>query len=672
MLATRVLYYGKEEALPRRIPLRAGPLTLFYEEGDLRTVKWGEHEVLRRIYVAIRDRDWGTVLPVLSNVQMDIQLDHFGITFSVANQAGPINFAWQGTIIGSPDGVLTYSMDGIARSTFVRSRIGFCILHPAECAGTACRITDVDGREKEAVLPTLIQPQQPLAPFAEMAGLAHEVEPGVWAELRLRGDIFEMEDQRNWTDASFKTFCTPLRLPYPVEVAQGTRIEQSVELRIIDERPQPLTVTADAAGSEGGETAPLLFDVAAGGVLLPLPGFGLLHTSSDEPLSAAARERLAALRLDHLRVDLHLRQEDVAEQLRAGMAEAAAIGAPLHLALFVNAEEADVQLAALAALVAVQKPPVIRWLVFPTPELFLGGTPTAAVLATAHRHLDGLVPAAQFAAGTDTEFIFAQRSLPPLEQIDLFTFAMNPQVHAFDNLSLAETLGSQATSVQTARHLAQGKPVMVSPITLKMRYNPLAAEPAPPTPAGELPANVDVRQMSLFGAGWTLGSIKAMAESGVASATYYETVGWRGVMETAAGSAAPDTFFSLPDGVFPLYHIFAALSAFVGGQVLPARSSDPLRVTGLVLQKAGAQRLLLANLTPEPQQIALLGLRGVQQVWRLDENNAEQAMRDPASLVASAQPTAVGADGRLLLDLLPYAIAGVDSAGSGQPANKNP
>ena len=30
------------------------------------------------------------------------------------------------------------------------------------------------------------------------------------AELAFEGDIFEMEDQRNWTDASFKTYCTPL------------------------------------------------------------------------------------------------------------------------------------------------------------------------------------------------------------------------------------------------------------------------------------------------------------------------------------------------------------------------------------------------------------------------------------------------------------------------------
>ena len=208
-----MLYYGKDEALPAaQFPLRAGPLTLFYEDGDLRTVKWGGHEVLRRVYVAIRDRNWGTVAPIITNVEMDLHRDHFSITFDVANKEGDVDFAWRGTISGSCEGVLVYEMDGIARSTFMRTRIGFCILHPAECAGARCRIEHVVGEHcaiptEEGALPVLIQPFQPLKPFEELAAMAHEVEPGVWANVRFEGEIFEMEDQRNWTDASYKTFC---------------------------------------------------------------------------------------------------------------------------------------------------------------------------------------------------------------------------------------------------------------------------------------------------------------------------------------------------------------------------------------------------------------------------------------------------------------------------------
>ena len=66
-----VRYYGKDEPLPDQIDLKAGPLNLFYEAGDLRYIKYGDKEIIRRIYVAVRDRNWDTVQPVLSNVSMN-------------------------------------------------------------------------------------------------------------------------------------------------------------------------------------------------------------------------------------------------------------------------------------------------------------------------------------------------------------------------------------------------------------------------------------------------------------------------------------------------------------------------------------------------------------------------------------------------------------------------
>ena len=41
--------------------LRAGPLRMLYDNGGLRYIKWGEREILRRIYIALRDRNWETI-----------------------------------------------------------------------------------------------------------------------------------------------------------------------------------------------------------------------------------------------------------------------------------------------------------------------------------------------------------------------------------------------------------------------------------------------------------------------------------------------------------------------------------------------------------------------------------------------------------------------------------
>ncbi len=66
-LPLRTLYYGKDEPLPDRKQLRAGPLSLIFEAGDLRYIRLGNQEILRRVYVAIRDLT-GTLCHRLSRV----------------------------------------------------------------------------------------------------------------------------------------------------------------------------------------------------------------------------------------------------------------------------------------------------------------------------------------------------------------------------------------------------------------------------------------------------------------------------------------------------------------------------------------------------------------------------------------------------------------------------
>ena len=249
-----------------------------------------------------------------------------------------------------------------------------------------------------------------------------------------------------------------------------------------------------------------------------------------------------------------------------------------------------------------------------------------------------------------------------MDALDLVCYSINPQVHAFDNSSLIETLEAQAVTVESARQFTDGVPIAVTPVTLLARFNPNATGPEPEPAPGELPAQVDVRQISLFGAGWTLGSIKYLSESGASSVTYYETSGWRGVMETAGGSTLPEKFRSLPGAVFPLYHILADVGEFAGGEVLVSKSSDPLKVEGVALCKNGRTRTLLANLTPDSQQIKVQNLTETVRVRRLDETNTQTAMESPEAFRAERGELLQTTNGALELNLLPYAIAQIDGA----------
>ena len=82
----------------------------------------------------------------------------------------------------------------------------------------------------ETSFPELIDPVQP---FMDLRALTHAFAPGLAVTCRMEGDTFEMEDQRNWTDASYKTYVRPLALPWPYTLAAGERLRQRVALSVV-------------------------------------------------------------------------------------------------------------------------------------------------------------------------------------------------------------------------------------------------------------------------------------------------------------------------------------------------------------------------------------------------------------------------------------------------------
>jgi hypothetical protein len=173
---------------------------------------------------------------------------------------------------------------------------------------------------------------------------------------------------------------------------------------------------------------------------------------------------------------------------------------------------------------------------------------------------------------------------------------------------------------------------------------------------------VDVRQASLFGAGWTAVSVKYLAASRVASVTYYETSGWRGVVEVDGGSPMPEQFPSSAGAVFPVYHVLRDLADLKAGKVVDVKASEPLLVDGLALRENGKTHVILANLTPRTQVATISPFKVTNlRVRQLNDETAPQAIADPERFRNSA--TVMSApDGRLRLELGPYAVARIDEA----------
>ena len=654
MIAKQKFYDGSDTPPKKPVQLRAGPYAMAFQNGEIRSVCLGEAEVLRRVYAAVRDRDWGTVEPVFSDVQIQKDENAFRIQFKAENRQREILFIWEGSIIGREDGSITFQMRGKALSTFLKNRIGFCVLVPACYAGCPVTIEHTEGGKEQAVFPEDICAEQPVKPFGEMQGIVYGWNTEIGSSLAFQGEVFEMEDQRLWTDASYKIFCTPLHLPYPTEIKAGTTIEQSVIFKPHASHP----ITMDMRTKQNA--APLCLKLSPEPDWKALLPVGLGCASHDLALTRREMERLGLLHLAHLRVDLHLSDSTYPAHLERAAREASALGTGLETAVFVSESQPENELSELRRLINRLQPPVLSWLIYPAQERYLGGSPTAQALSAARKHLDSYRPFIPFAAGTNTDLIFLKRTPQPISRMERVCLAINPQVHAFDNASLVETLEVQPVVIASARQFAGDLPVTVSPITLKPRFNAYATAAVAQAAPQVLPPQVDPRQMSLLGAGWTAGSLRAMTAGGAASVTYYETTGWRGVMETERGSALPEVFTSVAGGVYPLYFVFAFVGQFAGGQASLLTSSHSGQVSGLALKKNEARGLLVANHSPEEQTITIQGINGSASVRRLDETNVEAAMRSPEDYLSATGESLQAEQSNLIVHLLPFGLAFID------------
>jgi hypothetical protein len=295
-------------------------------------------------------------------------------------------------------------------------------------------------------------------------------------DLDLEGDLFELEDQRNWTDASFKTYPTPLARSEPRVIEAGTRVLQRADFRVRGDAP-PVRPPGPIVVSIGEPTG------------MSVPPIGM--SVDADPIPGAA----------HTRVELVAADPDTEVLARAS--------APIELALVVDPASPDVthvvprlrgvRLARLLVLRADQE------------------TSTGDLVGEVRARLGTAVDGVPVLGGTSTWFSELNRNPPDAGgDLDGVAFAISPEVHAVDERSVRETLEIQAQVVRNATRLAGGRPVHVSPVRLASHRGTAFAE------------------------AWTVGSLAQLVGAGAASITIDASSRAAAIVASLLGAAVLD------------------------------------------------------------------------------------------------------------------------------------
>lgn len=202
---------------------------------DLRHVAVDGREVAVRLYFAVRDDRWRTV--PLEVMTREVATTADGFTLTVGGRTAWVSHPLEFELAYRAEADRVEAVfTGRARGAFRFNRIGFCLLQPIPAlAGRALELRGASGTSADRY-PEEIAPQvyvggdpQPLYDRS-FAGLTSELADGTRLEAVFEGDEFEIEDQRNWSDASYKIYGTPLRLGFPFDAEPDREFRQRVVL----------------------------------------------------------------------------------------------------------------------------------------------------------------------------------------------------------------------------------------------------------------------------------------------------------------------------------------------------------------------------------------------------------------------------------------------------------
>jgi hypothetical protein len=561
-----------------------GALTLRLVDGDPRRIAFRGIEVLRRLSYPVRDENWGTIPVETVSESAECRDGLLDVRRRFADRDG--RFSGTFSLTGEESGDkarLIARLELVPRRVFMTNRAGFTLLHPiAGVAGRTLTVTHSGGSVETGAFPERISPAQPAF---DIAALAYDVE-GVAVDIRFDGEVFEMEDQRNWSDASFKTYCRPLSAPWPYALRPDVPVVQTVTISFAH--------VADSAPKAMPRRSALLPQLA----LAAEPG---LTTRHDVPGPV-------------LPLRLRLRTDAAGQVLAPGFRSG-----PLTLEL-VLPQGADPAPALLGVARTVEAAGVQPERVIVLPEVYLKSHqpdgpwpegPTPADLVDPAR---AAFPQAAIGGGSLTHFTEFNRCPPPTG-IAFATFGNAAIVHAADDLSVIETLEALPAIFDSARALVPATPLHLGLFSIGMRSNPYGADVIA-NPLGQCLPMVrnDPRQTRCFAAAYAVGVLAAAAEHGVESLALAMTDGPLGCIDD--------------DGPLPIYHVIRVASGWAGQPATITQSPD-----GLVTVYTG-RGALVAHLGDSPVTMTPTGQ------WRQLSSGTVAAARDP--LWTERMPTATG------------------------------
>ena len=575
-----------------------GGFTLDLAREAIRNIRFEGVQLIDLLYTAIRPLDWSTLKADEYSVDVQIIGNDCVITVNEVF-AGALSAQAKITLSNNNTFSVGYELKGLTE--YQVSRWGVCF-----CLNTADWMrSSVVSSGNTYSLAQDISPQrvvdgviQGLFPASdEMHFLAPDKRS---LKVVSTGKVLEAEDQRNWTDNTYKIYSGSLSEPFPFLTSAGSIWKQSVNFEV----GVPESVTTDA-------TKILVKEIEA------LPSIGLQFNHDSLLTPDDLEKAFILLEIDHLRIN----EEALTSQK---IATTAANGLILEAALL-SSSKGDALKAEVLQL-SERVPAGSRLLVQRE-----GRQVIDAADLPKNSSLNSYIP------GSDAFLVDLQSNQYNFG--NSVSYSIAPTVHSFDTETIFKTLFTQQESIYFAQKYIAPQ-VFISPITFSMRGNPHSGHSRDQRLVYAEP-EMALHIRTIEGAAWTLGSIHSLASAGAFSGSWHELFGEYGAIYSESGSIK----------FTPTFHAITALGAHHAHQITIATSFDN---SWVAFENRETKTILVASLRPWPLEITakvLAGYKSMQSLRGEDCDKASQIM----DWWSFAEATPISAD--FPLTLTPFEIA---------------
>jgi hypothetical protein len=535
----------------------------------IRNVTYQGAQIIDLLYTAIRPWDWSTLDPDEHSEVVEISGENCLVTITdlfAGSMQGKTVLTLQ------PNGKFTidYQLSGLGKFEINRWGVCFC-LNTGDWMGSK-----VSASENTYSLLKEISPQRVINGITQglfpASNNLHFIAPDKRSlKVLSTGKVLEAEDQRNWTDNTYKIYSGSLAEPRPFVIEKGMQWEQQVEFEVTP----PTNSIPDGSKI-------IAKDIPS------LPRIGVQFNG--EPLlpSDDLEKALFILDIDHIRIN----EESLTAQKIATISKS---GLVLEAALLSSNDGAE--LVREVEHLSARVPAGSRLLINRQGRQIVQGSDLPK-----NKTLNSYIP------GSDAYLVDLHRE--EFEFGDAVSYSMVPTVHSSDPETIFKTLYTQKESIEFAKKFVAPQ-VSISPITFSTRGNPETGHLrdnrinfAQPEMAAQI--------KELSAAAWTLGSVFALASAGAYSGTWHELFGEFGVIYSE-GSAIK---FS------PTFHALSALGAHHAHELTIATSLDS---SWVAFEDRESRKMVVASQRPWNVDITPKALAGYKSIQSLHANKCEKA-----------------------------------------------